>query len=1023
MTEESLFELAVNTPEAERPALLDRACGGDAALRARLDALLSAHLAVGGWLDLPHGAIRTHPDRPAPPAAGAGAVVAGRYKLLQRIGEGGMGAVWMAQQTEPVRRLVAVKLIRAERGDSGVILARFEAERQAIALMDHPHIAKLLDAGTTEGGAPYFVMELVKGVPLNEFCDRGRLSVPERLRLFLQVCAAVQHAHQKGVIHRDLKPTNILVESHDGRPVPKVIDFGLAKATDGMSLTERTVFTAFGSVMGTPLYMAPEQATFNAVDVDTRADVYALGVLLYELLTGTTPLLPDSMKKAGFDEVLRLVREQEAPPPSSRVSKSEARPALAASRQTEPERLGRLVKGELDWVVLKALSKERERRYETASALARDVERFLNHEPVSAGPPTAAYRLRKFVQRNKAQVVAAGLVLLALLAGMAGTAWGLVRAEQRRAEAEEARQAEAERAEGERQARVEEARQRGLAEAGLAYARKFNELLGSVFAGLDPKRIAASGRPLQDVLRENLGRAVRELEGKPIGDELAVANMQATLGESLLGLGDYAQAVILLEKAYRTRRAKLGPDHPNTLTSMSNLAVGYQETGKLELALPLYEEAMRRTKAKQGADHPDALRSMNNLAEGYRAAGKLDRALPLHEEALRICKASLGRDHPLTLTSMNNLASGYRDAEQPDRALPLLEETLELSKAKLGLDHPNTLQSINNLASGYRDAGRLDRALPLYDEALRLRRAKLGPDHPHTLASMSNLASCCFDAGRLDWAVPLHEQALRLTKARLGLDHPHTLRCMNDLAAAYWAARQLDRSVPLFEEALKGREGKLGRDHPDTLLTAANLGVNYKDAGRLAEAIPLLEEGYRAAGKHPRLRWVGAALLDGYLKAGKAAEAARLLDELVADARRRLPRSSPQLAGQLATFGLVLLLAGEFAQAERLLRECFAIRERAQPDAWPTFNTMSMLGGVLLSQKKYADAEPLLLRGYEGMKSREKAIPPKGGTRIPEALDRLVELYAATDRPGLAAKYRAERKKYPAGKPTPPVMK
>ena len=348
---------------------------------------------------------------------------------MQPIGEGGMGSVWMAEQTEPVKRKVAVKLIRAERGTSTTILARFEAERRRLRCMDHPHIAKLLDAGTTADGLPFFVMELVKGIPLNQFCDQHKLDVPERLVLFTQICSAVQHAHQKGIIHRDLKPTNILVESHDGKPVPRVIDFGLAKATSGMQLSEHTLFTGFGTVMGTPLYMAPEQATFNAVDVDTRADLYSLGVVLYELLTGSTPLTRETFKHAALDEMLRLIREQDAPSPSNRLSSTDARPAIAANRHTDPAKLSRFLKGELDWIVMKALAKERDRRYETANGLARDVERFLNHEPVLAGPPGARYRLKKFVRRNRGAVVAASLLLLTLLAGIAGTTWGLIAAD------------------------------------------------------------------------------------------------------------------------------------------------------------------------------------------------------------------------------------------------------------------------------------------------------------------------------------------------------------------------------------------------------------------------------------------------------------------------------------------------------------------------------------------------------------------------------------------------------------------
>jgi eukaryotic-like serine/threonine-protein kinase len=436
MNELDLFATAIAVTDlAARAALLDRECAGKPELRARLDDLLAAHFRSDPLLDQPQQPITLDSPGSAPRPAGmaaaetAGTVIAGKYKLLQQIGEGGMGAVWMADQTEPVKRRVAVKLIRVERGQSKTILSRFEAERQAIALMDHAHIARLLDAGTADSGTPFFVMELVKGVSLTDFCDAHRLGMPERLHLFMQVCTAVQHAHQKGIIHRDLKPSNILVEAHDGQPVPKVIDFGLAKATSGLQLTEHTLFTVFGSVMGTPLYMAPEQASFNAVDVDTRADIYALGVILYELLTGTTPIARETFKKAALHEMLKLIREQTAPTPSSRLSSLDAALRVAANRQMEPAKLGRFVKGELDWIALKALAKERERRYETANGFARDIERFLNHEPVMAGPPTAAYRLRKFVQRNRGRVIAASLMLLALVVGVIGTTVGFFEAQ------------------------------------------------------------------------------------------------------------------------------------------------------------------------------------------------------------------------------------------------------------------------------------------------------------------------------------------------------------------------------------------------------------------------------------------------------------------------------------------------------------------------------------------------------------------------------------------------------------------
>jgi eukaryotic-like serine/threonine-protein kinase len=422
---ESLFAAAVALAAEERGAYLERECAGDAALRDRLLALLRAHDRAGHVIDRP---VVGDPDQTAayvPTSEQPGTIVAGRYKLLEEIGQGGMGTVWAAEQSIPVRRRVALKLIKAGM-DSRSVLARFEAERQALALMDHPNIAKVLDGGLTDSGRPYFVMEYVKGVPITEYCDATRLSVEQRLNLFVQVCSALQHAHQKGIIHRDLKPSNILVAPYDDKPVPKVIDFGLAKAMH-QSLTEKTLYTAHETVLGTPLYMSPEQAQLNNLDVDTRADIYSLGVLLYELLTGTTPLERQRFKEAAWDEVRRMIREEEPPRPSVRLSSTDTLPSLATFRHTEPAKLKKLVRGELDWIVMKALEKDRSRRYETASGFARDIQRYLDDEVVEARPPSPGYRIGKFVRRHRAQVIAAGLVMLALLAGIAGTTWGLFR--------------------------------------------------------------------------------------------------------------------------------------------------------------------------------------------------------------------------------------------------------------------------------------------------------------------------------------------------------------------------------------------------------------------------------------------------------------------------------------------------------------------------------------------------------------------------------------------------------------------
>ena len=421
-----IFSEAIELTSAEeRAAYLDRVCGADRALRDRVEGLLGAHDQADGFLESP-AAPPTITKDSRPLTEGPGTVI-GPYKLLEQIGEGGMGVVYMAEQTHPVRRKVALKIIKPGM-DTKQVIARFEAERQALALMDHPNIARVLDAGTTESGRPYFVMELVRGIPITDYCDREQLSIPERLELFTLVCRAVQHAHQKGIIHRDLKPANILVTLVDGAAVPKVIDFGIAKAM-GQQLTEKTLFTAFAQLIGTPLYMSPEQAEVSGLDIDTRSDIYSLGVLLYELLTGTTPFDPETLRTAALDEVRRIIREEEPPTPSTRLSAlGETLTTVSAHRKADPRRLGRAVRGDLDWIVMKALEKDRRRRYETANDFAADVMRYLTDQPVEACPPSAWYRFSKYVRCHRAALTTAALVGLALVAGTAVSLWQAIRA-------------------------------------------------------------------------------------------------------------------------------------------------------------------------------------------------------------------------------------------------------------------------------------------------------------------------------------------------------------------------------------------------------------------------------------------------------------------------------------------------------------------------------------------------------------------------------------------------------------------
>ncbi len=510
----SIFLAAVEKPPAERAAFLDEATSGNAILRVRVEALLKAHDNPDSFLQEAAAEFGATVDLSPtePPLAERPGTLIGPYKLLEQIGEGGMGVVYMADQQAPVRRRVALKVIKTGM-DTKQVIARFEAERQALALMDHSNIARVLDAGATDSGRPYFVMELVRGIPITEYCDQNNLPVHERLELFVQVCHAVQHAHQKGIIHRDLKPSNVLVTLNDGRPVPKVIDFGVAKAT-GQQLTEKTLFTAFAQMVGTPLYMSPEQAEMTSLDIDTRSDIYSLGVLLYELLTGTTPFDRARMRAAAFDEIRRIIREEEPPKPSTRISTlDEARTATAAHRKVDAHRLSQLVAGDLDWIVMKALEKDRTRRYDTAGNFAADVLRHLGDQPVEACPPSAGYRFRKFARRNRVALIMVLLVSGALVLGTVVSTWQAIRAtraesladarlatevEARRA-ADDARTAEAEqRTEAERQRKQAQANEK----KALTEASKSQQVAAFLLDMLDSARPGVAAGRDTTLLRE-----------------------------------------------------------------------------------------------------------------------------------------------------------------------------------------------------------------------------------------------------------------------------------------------------------------------------------------------------------------------------------------------------------------------------------------------------------------------------------------------------------------------------------------
>jgi serine/threonine protein kinase len=967
-----------HAPEG-REAFLITACGNDAVLFTEVSALLAAHEAMPtGFLTEPAVNSFTDSDLGATIKAAPGTLPPnhtveregeriGRYKLLQEIGEGGFGTVWMAEQMEPVSRRVALKIIKLGM-DTREVIARFEQERQALAMMDHPNIAKVFDAGTTEKGRPFFVMELVKGMPITQYCNEAALGTRERLALFGDVCAAINHAHQKGIIHRDIKPSNVIVTLHGDKPVVKVIDFGIAKATQG-KLTDKTLFTRFDQFVGTPVYMSPEQASLSGLDIDTRSDIYALGILLYELLVGKPPFDGKSLLSAGYEEMRRIIREVEPPKPSSRLSTvtAEERSTLAKARQIAPEKLSRLVEPDLDWIVMKAIEKDRTRRYETASAFAQDIVRFLADEPVSATPPSAGYQLRKFVRRNKAALRVAALIAAVLVAATAVSTWQAIRA----------------------------TAERDAKDVALRNAKAISTFLTEVFQSPDPTR---DGRTI--TVAETLDKAAKRLESDLSTQPERRAQLQYTLAETYHALGLDAQAIPLMEKVRNHELATVGPEHLNTITTNQSLAVCYHAVGRREEALKLQEEVLALQRKLLGPEHADTLAAMGNLAGFYSDAGRKDEALKIQEEVLAFSKKNLGPEHPDTLAAINNLAGFYFRAGRRDEALKMWEEVLALRRKMLGPEHPETLGGMNNLALSYFEAGRKDEALKMREEVLTLSRKVRGPEHPDTLLAMSNLASSYAVAGRHEDALKMQEGVLQLSRDKLGPEHPNTLMAMSNLATGYFKAGRKEEALKLQEEVLTLFRKVRGPEHLDTLLTMKNLASSYSGARRHEEAIKLGEEMLPLRRKvsgpeHPDTFAVMADLSLSYHEVGRKQEALKMREELLSWSRRV---NGPE---HLTTLEVMSNLATSYFDCGRK-DEALKMREEALPlflkVSGPEHpDTLAAMNNLAFS---YLDSG----RKDEALKMREEVLPlyvkvcgsEHPGTLM--AVGNLAASYAATGR-------------------------
>jgi non-specific serine/threonine protein kinase/serine/threonine-protein kinase len=806
----------------------------------------------------------------------------GNWRPLHLLGEGGMGVVYLAEESGPLKRRAALKRIKHGL-DSKRVLARFDQERRVLARMDHSGIARAIDAGTAADGTPYFVMEYVNGAPITDYCDRNRLGPRERLALFAKLCDAVDHAHRRGILHRDLKPSNILVVDGSEGPQPKVIDFGVARAIAKQRL-EWGVFTEFGRLVGTPEYMSPEQADLENDDLDTRTDVYGLGVILYELLVGKTPYDPRSLRELGLQALLRTIREGVFPTPSSRLSTlGDEVETIAEMRSSDPGRLRRGIAGELDWIVMRATERDRERRYGSPRELGQDIQRFLDNQPILAGPPGAAYRVRKFARRHRAGVLAAGVVFAVLLGGMAGTTWGLLAANAARDETQR-RAAELE--------TVMEFQQSMLAEIdvelmgrdirGALRSEIAEEATAGFLSGFD-EAVAQTNMTnvaLEVIERNVLARAADSIERQFSDQPVVEAALRQTIGDTYLELGLYSQALPQMERALDLRRRQLGADDPDTLSSIGNMGRLLVRMGRREEAERYYREALDGRRRVLGDDHPDTLSSINNMGYALQAMRKLEEAEPYFREALDGRRRVLGEDHRETLTSINNVGYVLKRMGKLDEAEPYYREAMERGRRVLGSDDPDTLIWINNLGILLRSMGKLEEAESYYREALEGRRRVLGDEHPDTLQSYNNMGYLLVQTGKLDEAQASVRRAMDGRRRVLGDDHPDTLFSISDMGGVLRLMEASEEAERYHREAIaRGRralpEGHwlLGRSlyaFGETLLALQR----YAEAeATLVEAYGILEDALGA--EHERSRKTATLLIDLFDAWGKPEETAQ----------------------------------------------------------------------------------------------------------------------------------------------------
>ncbi len=994
----------------------------------------------------------------------------GSYRLLQKIGEGGFGVVWLAEQQHPVRRRVALKVIKSGM-DSREVIARFETERQALALMDHPNIARVFDAGATDAGRPYFVMELVRGVPITKYCDDHNVPVEARLQLFIAVCHAVQHAHQKGIIHRDLKPSNILVTLHDGVPLPKIIDFGIAKATEA-SLTDKTLFTQFHAFIGTPAYTSPEQMEMSGLDVDTRSDIYSLGILLYELLAGSPPFDPELLLKSSLEEMRRIIREVDPPLPSHRVRHfpADLLATVARQRNTNATGLPALLRGDLDWIVMHCVEKDRTRRYDTANALAADLRHFLDAEPVSARPPSASDRLQKFIRRHKLGFAAGAAVAVSLIAGLAVAAVLLVREHAARERAVAAELTESRLRQKAERAETREAAQRAEADASAKQARtaaaksaQVAQFMTDMLNGVGPG--VALGRDTK-LLRDILDATARRLDTELRNQPGVAADLRETLGSVYFDLGQYATAEPLIREAVATRRAASGNDSPETAASLNLLGKVLRRLNKSAEAETVLQEALATRRKLFGHDHPAVADTLYQLALVPNARRSTADMRVMLEEVLAIRRKAFGPEHPDVATAIAGLGYVAQRELDHENGARLHAEALAMRQRLLGNDHPDVAASLD--AFGYSCAHELDRqsdAAAAYEESFAIRRKVLGDQHPTMVVSLLRFTgqkparnvtpetlavvrgfiasqrkvlprgSALLAPSLLALAALVDLPERNPTEARAlvaearaliadasGSGPPLEAEVID--AMFFFAWSKFIGNVPaeglvMAEETVKLAQAAFGNDGAGTMFPTHTLAWIYTGVGRRDEATKQMEAtvrlGRTVLGEQHTITLVDIAALGAcYCDTNRAAESHQVLAAaLAAHAAKLGPAGgNPSIAFVRCQYGLTLLREARYAEAEAVLRQALVEYENSELRPLnlrmqPRQRAATGLGRALAGEGKYAEGEPLVLQAFQELQANESRLAGDGAAMVREACEAVVALYTGWGKTEKANEWKA----------------